>query len=111
MVRNIHAENSPRIVAAPAQFIETNLAALDHEIIQIVLAKPESLALDLSQVQAVDSGALNWMLSLQSRMNTQQIRFSLASPSMLCESVLTATRLDQRFRVTYPDLAMEGRHA
>lgn len=111
MVRNVDTAEQPRLIAPPAQFVESALPALDHQVVQSILEKPEAVAVDLSGVQGIDSAALNWLLAVQQRMSTQNIRFYLANPCHFCMAVFTATRLDQRFKIVYPKLSAEAAHA
>ena len=84
---------------AAQQVIQRTLPALERRLDEVLAGKPEVVDLGLSAVQVIDSSGLNWLLSIQSRLETLGIRMRLVDPSPIMADVLLATRLDARFTV------------
>jgi anti-anti-sigma factor len=86
-------------IMAAQQVIQRTLPALERRLDEVIAGKPGVIDLVLSAVQIVDSAGLNWLLSIQSRLETLGIRMRLVDPSPIMADVLLATRLDARFTV------------
>lgn len=84
---------------AAQQIVQRTLATLERRIDELVAEKPDVIDLVLSHVQIIDSAALNWLLSMQARLETLGIRMRLVDPSAVMADVLLSTRLDSRFTV------------
>jgi anti-anti-sigma factor len=92
--------NSVPITAAQ-QIVQRTLPTLERRFDEVIAAKPPIIDLVLAAVQIVDSVGLNWMLSMQARLETLGIRMRLVDPSPIMADILLATRLDARFTVEY----------
>jgi anti-anti-sigma factor len=86
-------------VIPPQQITQREIPALERRLDEVIVAKPEAVDLVMSNVQIVDSAGLNWLLSIQSRLETLGIRLRLVDPSPIMTDVLLATRLDAHFTV------------
>jgi len=75
---------------------------------EVIAGKPGVIDVVLSAVQIVDSAGLNWLLSIQARLETLGIRMRLVDPSPIMADVLLATRLDARFTVEITGAAGSG---
>ena len=84
---------------AAQQVVQRTLPALERRLDEAIVSKPEAIDLVISAVQIVDSAGLNWLLSMQARLETLGIRLRLVDPSPIMSDVLLATRLDTRFTV------------
>ncbi len=111
MVRNLEAPKRMQVITPPQNLAQPALVALEHQIDQAMLTRMETVAIDLSELQSIDSASLNWLLAAQNRLASQAIQMVLLEPSPLCLDVLTATRLDHRFKVRAKDMAGEVSHA
>ncbi len=89
----------PVSITAAQQIIQRTLPALERKLDEVIAAKPGVIDVVLSAVQIVDSAGLNWLLSIQARLETLGIRMRLVDPSPVMADVLLATRLDARFIV------------
>jgi len=99
MVRSLDIESRTKVIAPPPHITQAQLPALDRQIDQMLLAKPETVALDLGGVQTLDSAALTWILAVQNRLAAQGIQLVIQNPSQLCLDIFLATRLDHRLKV------------
>jgi len=95
-------------VPAPQQFIARNLPLLERKIDDAIAGKPEAVDLILSAVQIVDSGALNWILQVQARLETNGTKLRLVELSPVMADVLLATRLDSRLGLNTSAATAEG---
>jgi anti-anti-sigma factor len=86
-------------VTAPQQVIQRTLPTLERQIDDALAAKPQGLDLLLSAIQIIDSHGLNWLLSLQARLESLDVRLRLVDPSAIVADALLATRLDSRFLI------------
>lgn len=109
MVRNSHLEGRSAQLSCPPTLAQASLAAMERQVDEALLAKPESVWVDLAAVQAVESAGLEWLIVVQSRLAAQGIQLVLKRPSKLMSDVLIATRLDSRFRIDSPE--QEASHA
>src|SRR5579862_7050615 len=100
MVRNVNPDANSKTVSAPQHMTQTCLASMDQQIDQALAAKPSSILLNLSALQAIDSASLQWLLQTQSRLAAQQVEMHIHNPSDTCHDVFLATRLDSRFVIT-----------
>jgi anti-anti-sigma factor len=94
----IEAMDSVPITAAQ-QLVQRTLPTLERRFDEVIAAKPPVIDLVLSAVQIVDSVGLNWLLSMQARLETLGIRIRLVDPSAIVADILLATRLDARFTI------------
>src|SRR5258708_4729659 len=93
-------EMSPAVsVAAAQQVVSRTIPLLERKFDDIMAAKPEVVELSLSAVQIVDSAGLNWLISLQARLESLGTRLRLVELSPVMADVLLATRLEARFGV------------
>src|SRR4051812_4474722 len=95
----VRTETLPVTVAAPQQFVSRTIPLLERKFDDALAAKPPSVDLVLSAVQIVDSASLNWLLSLQVRLESWGTRLRLVDLSPVMADVLLATRLDARLGV------------
>jgi anti-anti-sigma factor len=86
-------------ITASQQIIQRTLPVLERRVDEAIAGKPAVLDLVTSSVQIIDSAGLNWLLSVQGRLETLGIRLRLLDPSPILADVLLATRLDSRFTV------------
>jgi anti-anti-sigma factor len=86
-------------IIAAQQVIQRTLPALERRLDEILAGKPAVVDVVLSAVQIVDSAGLNWLLSIQGRLETLGVRMRLVDPSPIMADVLLSTRLDARFTV------------
>jgi anti-anti-sigma factor len=86
-------------ITAAQQVTQRTLPALERRLDEVLAAKPDVVDVLLAAVQIVDSAGLNWLLSIQSRLETLGARLRLVDPSPIMADVLLATRLDARFTV------------
>jgi anti-anti-sigma factor len=86
-------------IIASQQIVQRTVSSLERNVDDAIVGKPEVVDLILSSVLLVDSAGLNWLLSVQSRLQTMGIRLRLMDPSPIMADVLLATRLDSRFTV------------
>ena len=98
MVRN-NPELEAHKIVAPSSLNQGNLAAMERQVDQALLRKPEAVWVELSAVQSVESAGLEWILMAQSRLAIQGIQLILRNPSPIMADILIATRLDSRFMV------------
>ncbi len=96
MVRDTNAVMQAVAVAAGQQVLTRTLPQLERKVDEAVAAKPPFVDLNVSNVQIIDSAGLNWILSLESRLETLGIKLRLLDPSPIMTDVLLATRLDSR---------------
>jgi len=99
MVRNADTGMHAIPILAAQQIVQRTLPTLERRVDEVIAAKPEVIDLMVSAVQIVDSIGLNWMLAMQTRLETLGIRVRLVDPSPIMSDVLLATRLDARFTV------------
>lgn len=95
-------------ITAAQQVTQRTLPALERRLDEVLAGKPPVVDLVLAAVQIVDSAGLNWLLSIQSRLETLGIRLRLVDPSPVMADVLLATRLDARFIVEVTGAAGPG---
>src|SRR6185436_16764519 len=86
-------------ITAAQQVIQRTLPTLERRVDEAIAEKPEAIDLVLSHVQIIDSASLNWLLSVQARLETLGIRLRLVDPSPIMTDVLSSTRLDSRFTI------------
>ncbi len=99
MLRNAGPGMHAVTISAAQQFTQRTLATLERRVDEAIEEKPEAIDLILAAVQAIDSAALNWLLTVAGRLETAGIRLRLVDPSAIASDVLLATRLDSRFTV------------
>jgi anti-anti-sigma factor len=99
VVRNIDSGIQSNTILAAQQVVQRTLPTLERRIDDVIAAKPPFVDIDVSHVQIIDSIGLNWLLSLQSRLETLGSKLRLLDPSPIMADVLLATRLDSRLTV------------
>ena len=99
MVRNIERGMETVPIIASQQIIQRTIPAMERKVDEAITGKPGVVDMVLSAVQIVDSAGLNWLLAVQTRLETTGIRMRLVDPSPIMADVLLATRLDSRFKV------------
>jgi anti-anti-sigma factor len=108
MIHSVDSSAETVPISASQQFIQRTLPVLERRVDEAIAGKLGGLDLVMSNVQIIDSAGLNWLLSVQGRLETLGIRLRLLDPSPIMADVLLATRLDSRFTVevtTAPDFA------
>ena len=111
MVRNVETPKRTLVITPPQNLVQPALAALEHQVDQAMLTRAETVAVDLSGLQSIDSAALNWMLAAQNRLAGQAIQMVLVEPSAVCVDVLIATRLEHRFKIRANGIGGEAANA
>src|SRR5262249_32860753 len=86
-------------IMAAQQVIQRTIPTLERRVDEVVVSKPEAIDFVMSSVQIVDSAGLNWLLAVQSRLETLGIHMRLVDLSPIMSDVLRATRLESRFTV------------
>src|SRR4051812_1654664 len=99
MVRNLEATASCMQLMAPQQISQRTLATFERQVDDAITQKAESVGLNLSAVQIIDSHGLNWLLGTLARLTTCGIQMHLVNPSPIMNDVLLSTRLDARFTI------------
>ena len=99
MVRTVERSLQAISVMAGQQVVQRTTPAQERLLDEAIGQKPGAIDLVLSQVQIIDSAGLNWLLSIQGRLQTLGIGLRLADPSPIMADALLATRLDARFTV------------
>ena len=102
MVRNSSPDLEGHIVPLPEAFNQAALGAIDRQIDTAIASNPETLTIEMSLIQAVDSAALNWLLAVQTRLAGLGIQMVIHNPSALATDVLVATRMEHRFQIVTP---------
>jgi anti-anti-sigma regulatory factor len=99
MIREVDSglQSVPILVAQ--QIVQRTLPALERRVDEVIVSKPPVVDFMVSNVQIVDSIGLNWLLSIQGRLDTLGIRMRLIDPSPIFSDILLATRLDSRFTI------------
>jgi anti-anti-sigma factor len=88
-------------VTAAQQLVQRTLPTLERRFDEVIAAKPPVIDFVLAAVHVVDSVGLNWLLSMQARLETLGIRLRLLDPSPIMADILLATRLDARFTIEH----------
>lgn len=99
MVSSVDAGIDTVPIIASQQMVQRTIPPLERQIDDALAAKPAVIDVVLSGVLLTDSAGLNWLLAVQSRLETMGIRMRLVDPSPIMADVLLATRLDSRFTV------------
>ena len=99
MVRSIERGMETVPIIASQQITQRTIPTMDRKVDEAITGKPGVVDMILSSVQIVDSAGLNWLLAVQTRLETMGIRMRLLDPSPIIADVLLATRLDSRFTV------------
>ena len=99
MVRNVDSGMQSSAIVAAQQMVQRTLPALERRVDDVIAAKPPFVDIDVSHVQIIDSIGLNWLLSLNARLETLGSKLRLLDPSPVMADVLLATRLDTRLTV------------
>ena len=99
MVRTAGQSMQSVHVAVAQQVLQRTLATLNAKSTKPSPGKPEAVDLMMSNVQLVDSAALNWLLAVRMRLETLGIQLRIVNPSPVMKDVLLATRLDSRLIV------------
>jgi anti-anti-sigma regulatory factor len=86
-------------IIAPQQIVQRTIPALELHVDDAVAAKPAVVDMILAGVLIIDSAGLNWLLAVQSRLETLGLRLRLLDPPPIISDVLLATRLDSRFTI------------
>ena len=84
---------------------------MERKLDEVIAGKPGVIDFVLSAVQIVDSAGLDWLMSIQARLETLGIRMRLVDPSPIMADVLLATRLDARFTVEITAAGSGNGHA
>lgn len=92
-----HAVSVPIIV--PQQIVQRTIPPMELRVDEAIAGKPAVIDMILSNVLLIDSAGLNWLLSVQSRLETMGIHMRLLDPSPIMADVLLVTRLDSRFAI------------
>ncbi len=108
MVRNADPGTQAIPINAPQQVTQRTIAPLEREIDDAIAAKQPIVDISLAQVETIDSSGLNWLLSVQGRLETVGLKLRLIDPSPLMVDVLLATRLDSRFTVISAEVCTLG---
>ena len=112
MVRSAGQSMQSVHVPVAQQVLQRTLATLERRIDEAVAGKPEAVDLMMSNVQLVDSAALNWLLAIRMRLETMGIQLRIVNPSPVMKDVLLATRLDTRLTVENTnDIGDDGKGA
>ena len=88
-------------IAVAQQVLTRTLPLLERKVDEAVVAKPQAVDLLMSNVQIIDSAGLNWILAVQTRLETMGIKLRLVDPSPIIADVLLATRLDSRLTIEH----------
>lgn len=111
MVRNVEAPTAVGPIAlinAPQQVSQKTIPALERMVDDGIAQRPAFLDVNFSAVHVIDSIGLNWLLSVQSRLNSLGIQLRISEPSPIVADILLATRLDTRFPVQFAGVARHG---
>jgi len=100
MVRNAEGSTQAVPITAPQQIVQRTIPALERRVDEVIAAKPPVIDFVVSSVQIIDSVGLNWLLQVQTRLETLGMKMRILDPSAIVSDVLLATRLDTRFTVT-----------
>jgi anti-anti-sigma factor len=73
-----------------------------HKLRSAVIAEKDSriVVLDLSDVQSVDAGGLNSLVSLHAWTRGRGVQLKLVNPSHFVQEMLTRTKLDRVFDIS-----------
>src|SRR3954452_15693295 len=99
MVRSIERGMETVPIIAPQQIVQRTIPTIERKGKEAIVGKPGMVDVVLSAVQIVDSAGLNWLLAVQTRLETMGIRMRLLDPSPIMAYVLLATRLYSRLKV------------
>jgi anti-anti-sigma regulatory factor len=83
----------------PAALSQNNLAALERQVDSVLSTGPSIVAVDVSNIDAAESAALEWLCALQNRIITNNAKMVLRKPSPVMRDILIATRLDHKFQI------------
>jgi anti-anti-sigma factor len=97
MVRNIETGGQSAQVTGPQQISQKTIPLLERQVDEALAQKAEVVDFLMGGVQMIDSVGLTWMLALQSRLMTVNVRLRLTDPAEIVSDILMATRLDTRF--------------
>jgi len=86
-------------ITAAQQIVQRTIPTLERRIDDVIAGKPAFVDLDVAHVQIIDSAGLNWLLSLQGRLETLGSKLRLPDPSPIMADALLATRLDTRLSI------------
>ena len=104
----VRTETLPATVVAAQQLVSRTIPLLERKFDDVLAAKPEAVDLVLSAVQIVDSAGLNWLLSLQARLESLGTRLRLVDLSPVMGDALLATRLESRLGVAAASASTEA---
>lgn len=90
-------------VIAPQQIMQRTIPTLERQLDDAAAGKPGAVDLVLKPLQMIDSAGLNWLLGMQTRLETMGTTLRLVDPSAVMVDVLIATRLDVRFKVQHTE--------
>ncbi len=90
------------------QIGQRTIPSLERQVDDMVATKPPHVDLVMSQVQMIDSVGLNWLLSVQARLETLGTKLRVVDPSQIVADILLATRLEGRLSVTHSSEMVQG---
>jgi anti-anti-sigma factor len=99
MARSFDSTAQAVLITAPQQFHARTLNPLDCLIDDAISQHAPLLDFDMAAVRGIDSVALNWLLTTQTRLTASEIALRLINVNPLVEEILVATRLDARFTI------------
>ncbi|HVS69802.1 MAG TPA: STAS domain-containing protein [Phycisphaerae bacterium] len=98
MVRNIDPPESA-VIRAPQHMNQRTVGTLDTLVDDTIVRKVGIVDVAMDGVQSVDSAGLNWLIAVNERLQSLNMKLRLADPPELVQDILLATRLDTRFAV------------
>lgn len=99
MVRNVEDPGKPIAIAAPAQVTQRTTQPLERQIDDAIAEKPLGIDLNVDAVEILDSFGLNWLIEIQTRLTSCDIKLQLTDVNQLVADVMHATRLEGRFHL------------
>ncbi len=109
MVRNVDSPVDAVQVAVPPQFGQRTAGLLDAPIDEAIAQRAAGVEINMAGVQSLDSHALNWLLTAQTRLTAANITLRIINPNRLVEDILIATRLDVRLNMQPTEAAANAR--
>lgn len=112
MVRNVEPQAKTVELTPPSNMNLQSIAPLEQAIEGALGHKPDVIMIKMNELVSIDSVGLNWLLAMQTQLAGLGIVLAIKNPNPLVHDILTATRLDHRFKIEHPEESIAGgRHA
>ena len=106
----MEATSTPVLLALPAEVLDTNLSALESEVLRLLGPGGTRLVVDLGQTNFLCSGGLGLLVKLSKRLHDRGGGLALARPRPPLARLLRVVGLDPVLP-WFPDIPAAAAHA